>query len=216
MFPGAGLVAELIFLFILVLIVRAIFSWFPGMLYTQAGRIVVLATEWYLAPIRRVIPPVGGLDLSYTNSALLMTLAAGLVTLLMVAAAEARIFDCLGERDMSAAQIAQEACLDARCDLHPRGPLSQFAAPETQPGGIDRTLQEVQIRLGHEAFVGCLRAQRPEKPMLFVADPGGEVERVWIAPLGPVAEDQPPQAVDRQGIALVVLQLAEKGSTVGI
>jgi len=35
-------------------------------------------------------------------------------TLIMVAAAEARIFDCLGERDMSAAQIAQEAGLDAR------------------------------------------------------------------------------------------------------
>jgi YggT family protein len=65
MFPGSQLIAELIFLFIVVLIVRAIFSWFPGMLYTQAGRIVMLATEWYLAPIRRVIPPVGGLDLSF-------------------------------------------------------------------------------------------------------------------------------------------------------
>jgi YggT family protein len=65
MFPGAQFVAELIFLFIVVLIVRAIFSWFPGMLYTQAGRFVMLATEWYLAPIRRVIPPVGGLDLSF-------------------------------------------------------------------------------------------------------------------------------------------------------
>jgi YggT family protein len=65
MFPGAQLIAELIFLFIVVLIVRAIFSWFPGMLYTQAGRFVVMATEWYLAPIRRVIPPVGGLDLSF-------------------------------------------------------------------------------------------------------------------------------------------------------
>src|SRR5260370_4282228 len=72
MFPGAGLVAQLIFLFILVLIVRAIFSWFPGMLYTQAGRIVVLATEWYLAPIRRVIPPVGGLDLSFLVGILLL------------------------------------------------------------------------------------------------------------------------------------------------
>jgi len=72
MFPGAGLVAQLIFLFILVLIVRAIFSWFPGMLYTQAGRIVLLATEWYLAPIRRVIPPVGGLDLSFLVGILIL------------------------------------------------------------------------------------------------------------------------------------------------
>ncbi len=65
MFPGAGLIVQLINLFILVLIVRAIFSWFPRMLYTQAGRFIVLATDWYLAPLRRVIPPAGGLDLSF-------------------------------------------------------------------------------------------------------------------------------------------------------
>jgi YggT family protein len=65
MFPGASLIVTIINLFILVLIVRAIFSWVPGMLYTQAGRYILLATEWYLAPIRRVIPPVGGLDLSF-------------------------------------------------------------------------------------------------------------------------------------------------------
>jgi uncharacterized protein YggT (Ycf19 family) len=35
------------------------------MLYTQAGRYILLATEWYLAPIRRIIPPLGGLDLSF-------------------------------------------------------------------------------------------------------------------------------------------------------
>ena len=65
MFPGASLIVTLINLFILVLIVRAILTWFPGMLYTQAGRYILLATEWYLAPIRRVIPPVGGLDISF-------------------------------------------------------------------------------------------------------------------------------------------------------
>jgi YggT family protein len=60
-----GLLVTLINIFILVLIVRAIFSWFPGMLYSEAGRIILMATEWYLAPIRRVIPPAGGLDLSF-------------------------------------------------------------------------------------------------------------------------------------------------------
>ncbi|TME21468.1 MAG: YggT family protein [Chloroflexi bacterium] len=66
MFGGfTGLLLTLINIFILVLIVRAIFSWFPGMLYTPAGRIIVMATEWYLAPIRRVIPPAGGLDISF-------------------------------------------------------------------------------------------------------------------------------------------------------
>ena len=59
------LLNTLITIFIFILIVRAIFSWFPNMLYSEAGRIVLLATEWYLAPIRRVIPPAGGLDLSF-------------------------------------------------------------------------------------------------------------------------------------------------------
>jgi YggT family protein len=65
MFPGAGLILILINILILLLIVRAIFSWFPGMLYSEAGRIIVMATEWYLAPIRRVIPPAGGMDISF-------------------------------------------------------------------------------------------------------------------------------------------------------
>jgi uncharacterized protein YggT (Ycf19 family) len=72
MFPGASLIVTIINLFILVLIVRAIFSWFPGMIYSQAGRYILLATEWYLAPIRRVIPPVGGLDLSFLVGIILL------------------------------------------------------------------------------------------------------------------------------------------------
>jgi YggT family protein len=65
MFPGAGLIQIAINILILLLIVRAIFSWFPQMLYSEAGRIIVMATEWYLAPIRRVIPAAGGLDVSF-------------------------------------------------------------------------------------------------------------------------------------------------------
>src|SRR2546423_7184240 len=62
---ATGLIVTLINIFILILIIRAIFSWFPGMLYTDFGRIVITATEWYLGPIRRVIPPAGGLDISF-------------------------------------------------------------------------------------------------------------------------------------------------------
>src|SRR5256885_15986664 len=72
MFPGAGFIQILINILILLLIVRAIFSWFPQMLYSEAGRIIVLATEWYLAPIRRVIPSAGGLDLSFFVGILLL------------------------------------------------------------------------------------------------------------------------------------------------
>jgi YggT family protein len=72
MFPGSGFLQLLIGILILLLFVRAIFSWFPQMLYTEAGRIIVLATEWYLAPIRRVIPPAGGLDLSFLVGIILL------------------------------------------------------------------------------------------------------------------------------------------------
>jgi YggT family protein len=65
MFPGYQTVQFVLGLFILLLIVRAIFSWFPGMLYSEIGRLVVGATDWYLAPIRRFIPPAGGLDISF-------------------------------------------------------------------------------------------------------------------------------------------------------
>ena len=72
MFPGASIIQILIQILILLLIVRAIFSWFPQMLYTEAGRIVVMATEWYLGPLRRVIPPAGGLDLSFLVGIILL------------------------------------------------------------------------------------------------------------------------------------------------
>jgi len=65
MFPGFQTVQFVIGLFILLLIVRAILSWFPGTQRSEVGRIVVVATEWYLAPILRFIPPAGGLDLSF-------------------------------------------------------------------------------------------------------------------------------------------------------
>jgi YggT family protein len=68
----SGLLSTLITIFIFILIARAIFSWFPGMLYSEAGRIILMATEWYLAPIRRVIPPVGGLDLSFIVGIILL------------------------------------------------------------------------------------------------------------------------------------------------
>ena len=42
------------------------------MLYTDVGRVIVTATEWFLAPIRRVIPPIGGLDISFLVAILIL------------------------------------------------------------------------------------------------------------------------------------------------
>ena len=61
------LLCDLIQIYIIVLFVRAIFSWFPppsGGLATFY-RILLDLTEPVLAPLRRVVPPAGAFDLSF-------------------------------------------------------------------------------------------------------------------------------------------------------
>ncbi len=61
------LLCDLINVYIVVLFLRAIFSWFPppsGGLAT-VYRILLDLTEPVLAPLRRVIPPAGAFDLSF-------------------------------------------------------------------------------------------------------------------------------------------------------
>jgi YggT family protein len=47
-----------------VLFGRAIMSWFDPTFSSSIGRIIYDVTEPVIAPIRQVIPPIGGLDLS--------------------------------------------------------------------------------------------------------------------------------------------------------
>ena len=59
---------RLIELFIVILIVRAVLSWFPlqpdGIL-AQINRLTISLTEWIVAPLRSIIPPVGMFDISF-------------------------------------------------------------------------------------------------------------------------------------------------------
>lgn len=43
---------------------RAIMSWFDPNFSSQIGRVLYDITEPFIAPIRQVIPPIAGLDLS--------------------------------------------------------------------------------------------------------------------------------------------------------
>jgi YggT family protein len=100
MFPGVGLIQILINILILLLIVRAVFSWFPGMLYSEAGRIIVMATEWYLAPIRRVIPPAGGIDISFLVGIIILYalqafLGSGNIVLALIAIVQYALVFCI-------------------------------------------------------------------------------------------------------------------------
>ena len=65
-----GVPCAAITIYIVILLLRAVFSWFPpssssGGLATLQ-RVLMDLTEPVLAPLRRVIPPIGMFDLSFT------------------------------------------------------------------------------------------------------------------------------------------------------
>jgi YggT family protein len=62
------ILCPLLTVFIVILIARALCSWFPirpGTVMAQINGILVDLTEWALAPMRRVIPAAGMFDLSF-------------------------------------------------------------------------------------------------------------------------------------------------------
>jgi len=64
-----AVLANLVALYLVVLFVRAIMSWFPpphaGSILATVQRIAYDLTEPVLAPVRRLIPPVGMFDISF-------------------------------------------------------------------------------------------------------------------------------------------------------
>ncbi len=60
----ASLLTFLLYAFIIVLIVRVLFSWVSPFPTNPVSRLAWAVTEPVLAPVRRRIPPVSGIDLS--------------------------------------------------------------------------------------------------------------------------------------------------------
>ena len=63
-----GILCALITVFIIVLVVRAVMSWFPirpGTGLAQLNGILFDLTEWALRPMRQIIPPIGMIDVSF-------------------------------------------------------------------------------------------------------------------------------------------------------
>jgi len=63
-----GILCALLTVFIVILVVRAVLSWFPirpGTGLAQLNGILFDLTEWALRPMRQVIPPVGMFDISF-------------------------------------------------------------------------------------------------------------------------------------------------------
>ena len=62
------ILCNLITVFIVLLFVRAVLSWFPvepGSFLSQLNDVLRLLTDWAVLPLRSVIPPVGMLDISF-------------------------------------------------------------------------------------------------------------------------------------------------------
>lgn len=60
----AGILLSLLNIYALVLFVRALMSWFDPMFASPVGRFIYQITEPVVEPVRRVIRPIGGVDLS--------------------------------------------------------------------------------------------------------------------------------------------------------
>ena len=64
-------------LYVIILFVRAILSWFPydaNSPLNPVRRVIFTITEPVLAPFRRIIPPVGGFDISFLVAIILVQL----------------------------------------------------------------------------------------------------------------------------------------------
>jgi YggT family protein len=59
-----GGIAKVLQLYILLMLVYALISWVPS-LRGRWTEYVAMLVEPVLAPVRRIIPPIGGLDLSF-------------------------------------------------------------------------------------------------------------------------------------------------------
>jgi len=71
----------------LLIIVRAVLTWIPSVDYGHPLiRAIIRVTDPVLLPIRRVIPPLGGIDVTPIAALLLIEIARNLLVRILVAA----------------------------------------------------------------------------------------------------------------------------------
>ncbi|HHY74542.1 MAG TPA: YggT family protein [Bacillus bacterium] len=60
----AGIISQLIEVYIWIIIIYIFMSWFPGARESSIGQFMGRIVEPYLDPFRRIIPPLGMIDIS--------------------------------------------------------------------------------------------------------------------------------------------------------
>ncbi len=74
-------------IYLIILVLRAALSWFPVQPGTELARVnhwLLVVTEPFLAPFRKVIPPMGMFDISYLVALLVMWLVTQYLLALVV------------------------------------------------------------------------------------------------------------------------------------
>jgi len=64
MFIVVQLLINVLYVFIIVMLIRVVFSWVSPYPTNPVTRLAFRITEPVLAPIRRILPPMSGIDLS--------------------------------------------------------------------------------------------------------------------------------------------------------
>jgi YggT family protein len=64
MFIVAQVLIDILYVFIIVMLIRVVFSWVSPYPTNTVTRFAFRITEPVLAPIRRMLPPMSGIDLS--------------------------------------------------------------------------------------------------------------------------------------------------------
>jgi YggT family protein len=59
-----GLLIDVLYVFIIVMLIRVVFSWVSPYPTNAVTRFTYRVTEPILAPVRRILPPMSGIDLS--------------------------------------------------------------------------------------------------------------------------------------------------------
>ena len=80
----ASLLLSILNLLTILLVVRALMSWFDPGFQSAIGRFIFSITEPIVAPVRQVIPPTGMLDLSIMVTMLLIIVLRQLIASTLV------------------------------------------------------------------------------------------------------------------------------------
>ena len=81
---AVGFVRTLFEIYLVIMLIRVLSSWFQVDPYSPVMRVLYQMTEPVLAPIRRILPQTGGMDFSPVVALILLQVLESIVTSLLI------------------------------------------------------------------------------------------------------------------------------------